>query len=224
MSEAEPSPPRHAGPAPQVVHRASLEECFACTDLKWRLGAVPETALVRGVFLSMLDRQATALGPEVEEEYTSYFRVQGFSAFRMYPVRDYLTRLVVLAQIRWGASEIPKGLRALQSAAFDTWRGTLVGRTALELFEPSLVGCLKFCERTYQSGVSGNYADFAVLEVRSDHITTRFRNEYVYIEHAMVGALELVARFCGERVAFETKLDDPFTGNVTIHRLGRLDG
>lgn len=223
MSEVEMSTSPTAGAAPKV-HRASLEECFANTDLKWRLGAVPESALVRGVFLSMLDRQAAALGRDVQEEYASYFRVQGFSAFRMYPVRDYLTRLVVLSQIRWGAEDIHKGLRALQSAAFDTWRNTLVGRNALELFEPSLVGCLRFCERTYQSGVSGNYADFNVVDATTERITTRFRNEYVYIEHAMVGALELVARFCGERVAFETRLDDPFSGEVTIRRLGRLDG
>lgn len=208
-------------PRAPSVHGASLEECFTTTDLKWRLGVIPDTALVRGVFLSMLQRQAVALGRDVEDEFESYFRVQGFSPLRLYPVREYLTRLVVLAQIRWGTNGIHAGLRALQGAAFETWKGTMVGRALVDLFEPTLLGCLRACERGYQGGASGNYADFAVLETNREDITVRFRNEYVYIEHAMVGAIERVARFCGERVALEVQLDEPFTGNVVIHRLGR---
>jgi hypothetical protein len=44
----------------------------------------------------------------------------------------------------------------------------------------------------------------------------RFENEYVYIESAMVGALEGVARFCGLRAEFDVALRDPFSGTVEM--------
>jgi len=193
-----------------------MEECFAHTDLEWRLRAIPGSALVRGIYMGMLDRVAGELGHSTQREYRSFFRVSSFSPFRLYPARDYVTRLVVLAQVHWGAAAAYEGIRKIQASAYDTWTSTLVGRTALALFEPSFLGCLRFCEKAYQSGASGNYASFVVERVEDGLITTRFTKEYVYIEHAMVGALEGVAKICGERATFECQLDDPFSGRVLI--------
>lgn len=198
---------------------ASLEECFAHTDLEWRLGAIPSWATVRGVYMAMLDRQAADLGPTTHEEYRAFFRVGSFSPLRQYPARDYVTRLAVLAQIHWGGPAIYQGIRRIQARAFDTWTSTVVGRAALALFEPTFLGCLRFCERAYETGVPGNYARFTVESADDRLIVTRFDNEYVYIEHAMVGALEGVAKICGEQATFEAELDGAFDGRVLVRRL-----
>jgi uncharacterized protein (TIGR02265 family) len=198
-------------------HRASLSACFAATDLEWRLRQIPDTAMCRGAYFNMLDARAGVLGSATQHEYRRFFRIHRYTPFRMYPVSDYLTRLVVLAQIEWGAPGIYRGLRIIQSSAFETWSATIVGRAAVRLFEPTLAGMLRGIERAFASRMVVDYASFSVEEVRPERIVTRFTNEYNYIEHAMVGALEGVARLCGVQVEAEVDLDGPFDGRVILH-------
>lgn len=165
----------------------------------------------------MLDDRAGRLGHATQAEYRRFFRIYRFTPFRMYPVRDYLTRLAILAQIEWGPARIYDGIRLIQSSAFEAWSSTIVGQAAVRLFDPSLLGMLRGIERAFASRMMINYSDFFIDEVRADRIVTRFANEYVYIEHAMVGALEGVARLCNAEVDFETELETPFDGRVVIH-------
>ncbi len=165
----------------------------------------------------MLDDRAGELGAATQSEYRRFFRIHRFTPFRMYPVRDYLTRLALLAQIHWGPARIYDGIRLVQSSAFEAWSSTIVGRAAVRLFEPSLLGMLRGIERAFASRMMINYSEFFVDEVHDDRIVTRFVNEYVYIEHAMVGALEGVARLCGSEVDIETELETPFEGRVVLH-------
>jgi hypothetical protein len=45
---------------------------------------------------------------------------------------------------------------------------------------------------------------------------TRWRNEYNYIEHAMVGALWGIARVCNVGLQLEVKMYDPFNGDLAF--------
>jgi uncharacterized protein (TIGR02265 family) len=198
------------------VHRASLEACFAVTDLEQRLRDIPRDATCRGVFFNMLDDRAAALGRAVAAEYRDFFRVPRLLAFRMYPVRDYLTRLVVLSQIGYGPDRIHAGLRELQNGAFDAWAGTMLGRAALAVVNPSLPTLLRVLERAYASQTVVSYARFTVQSVAETEIVTAFEREYVYIEHAMVGALEAVMRACGRSGTAVPDLDGPYDGRVRL--------
>ena len=190
--------------------RASLAEVYAHTDFEWRLAQIPDDALCRG------DEHAAALSPETQAEYRRFFRIYRFVPFRMYPVRDYLTRMAILAQIHWGGPGIYAGIRTLQSQAFDAWSSTLLGRAALAVIEPTLPGMLRMIERAYASHTMTSYAGFELRSATDHEIVVYFRNEYNPIEHAMVGALEGVLQLCKVKGDVTAELEGPFDGIVRI--------
>ena len=204
---------------PQRIAEASIEECNASTDLEWRLAQIPSDACCRGAFFNMLDDRAGTLGAATQAEYRRFFRIHKFSAFRMYGVPDYLTRLLVLSQIHYGADAIYPGLRELQSGAFDAWGQTLLGRAAVAVVDPSLPGMLRMLERAYASETVVTHSRFKLVSVSTAEIVTRFESEHNYIEHSMVGALEGVAKVCGTRVDVTAELSGPFDGIVRIRLL-----
>lgn len=195
-----------------------VARCYAHTDLEWRLANVPADATCRGAFFNMLDDRARSLGALVHDEYSAVFRITRFVPFKMISVADYLTRVVVLAAISAGDEHVYAGVRELQRSAFDAWASTLLGRAALAVVDPTLPGILRMLERTYASRTVVSHTRFEILSVRPDAIETRFTDEFVYIEHAMVGALEGVAGICGEKVRVEAELESPFRGIVRVHR------
>ena len=173
--------------------------------------------MCRGAFFNMLEDRARVLGPEVVAEYLDFFKVARLQAWRMYPLRDYLTRLVVLSQIRFGADGIHAGLRELQSGAFDAWGATMLGRAALRVADPTLEGILRLLERAYASHTVVTHTTFKIEHISPDEVVTRFENEYVYIEHAMAGALEGVMRVCGyDEGRVVAELETPYVGRVRL--------
>ncbi|MBN8613533.1 MAG: DUF2378 family protein [Deltaproteobacteria bacterium] len=195
---------------------ASLEACEQATDLTWRLSQIPPEATCRGAFFNMLDDRAGALSLETQAEYRRFFRIHRYASFRMFPLSDYLTRLVVLAQIHYGKDAIYSGVRRLQSGAFDAWADTLLGKAALAVVDPSLGSMLRMLERAYASRTVVSNARFRVVSETATEIVTEIDEEYVYIEHAMVGAIEGVARVCGVDVTVRAELSGPFDGILRI--------
>lgn len=208
--------PRDAAWPGRSAAAPSLDACYAHTDLAWRLRQIPDTAGSRGVFLNMLDAQAGRLGSATQREYREFFRIHKFSPFRLYPTRDFLTRLVVLAQMHWGAEHIFDGVRALQSSAFDAYSSTIVGKAILALVQPRLDTMLQFIAFNWRAHAPANYSEVELLDATRGEYRMRFKSEYVYIEHAMEGALEGLARVCSTPVTIETNLDSPFDGVVTL--------
>lgn len=194
----------------------NLAACERHTDLAWRLTQIPPDATCRGAFFNMLDDRAGTLGAATQEEYRRFFRIHRFSSFRMYPVSDYLTRLVVLAQIHFGAEAIYPGIRELQSGAFDAWAETLLGKAALAVVDPSLGSMFRMLERAYASKTVVSHARLEVTSESSREIVVEVRSEFVYIEHAMVGAAEGIARVCHVPVEVTAELSTPFDGVVRM--------
>ncbi len=197
-------------------NEASLRACFEHSDLEWRLSQIPSTAMCRGAFFNMLEDRAGSLSPDVRAAYREFFGVTRFVPFRMYPVSDYLTRIAIVCQLYWGAADLYEGMRTIQASAFDAWARTLLGRAALAVIDPGLESMLRMIERAYASRTLNTHADFHVLSVSDTQIVTRFDNEYLPIEHAMVGALEAVLSLCRRRGSVVAELDGPFNGFVRI--------
>lgn len=202
----------------------SLSECFAHTDLEWRLAQIPPDAAVRGVFFTMLDRSAASFGSETHAAYREFFRTWDFSAIRFYPVRDYVTRLVLLAQMRYGAEHIARGLFEIQSGAYAAWRSTLMGKAMFQLLRGNLLGALQTTERAYAAHVVTSYSTLRVSQPSPARIRVRFETEYVYIAEAMAGALVGMASVLGHETEAQTELESPFTGTVTLILPGGLEG
>lgn len=198
------------------MNEASLRECFAHSDLEWRLSQIPATAMCRGAFFNMLDERAALLSHDTHAAYRAFFRVTRFVPFRMYPISDYLTRMAIVCQVHWGAPEVYTRMRTIQASAFDAWARTLLGRAALAVIDPSLRSVLRMIERAYASHTVNTYADFHVVSVSESEVVTRFENEYVPIEHAMVGAIEAVLALCRTNGVVRAELEGPFDGTIRI--------
>lgn len=192
-----------------------LKRALRKTDLSWRLEQLPKEAAVRGAFFNMLDERAREVSPELQASYRRYFKTYEFSTLRFYSCKDYLLRLVVLAN---AAFDDPyRGIRVFQAAAFPAWRRTLIGRSWFALFGSDFRGVLRQMCSTFTS--VANYCSAELVE-NSEPLVVRFRRQYVYIEHAMLGAIEGVARACDQPVRLSVQLVDPFNGDVIVQRPG----
>lgn len=198
-------------------HRAALDVCFAHTDLEKRLVRIPATAACRGGFFNMLDDRAGTMGAATQREYRSFFQLYRFVGFKFYPLRDYLTRIVVLSQIHYGGPGVYAGLAEIQSAAFTAWRSTLLGRATIAIARPTLIDMLRTVRLAWSGNQLVNYSRFDFSQLGPTHIVTHFVNEFNYIQYAMKGGLQGTADVCGTAVRFEVDLRDDFNGDIHIH-------
>src|SRR5258706_6815629 len=148
-----------------------MTECYLHTDLEWRLAQIPDDAACRGVFFNMLDQRASEFGPDIQSEYRRFFKLYSFSGLRLYSVKDYLTRIVKLAEMRFGAANIYHGIFEIQAAAFPTWRRTLVGRAAFGIIGSEFATVMRIATRNTQK--SWNYGSYDFFEDRPGHFVTR---------------------------------------------------
>jgi uncharacterized protein (TIGR02265 family) len=205
---------------PESVTVGGLEVCFAHTDLAWRLTQIPDHYAVRGVFMNMLDERAEEFGPDVQAAYRRFFGTFQFAGIRLYPVKDYLTRLVKLAAIRFGGPGIHQGLFEIQAAAFPAWRRSLPGRMTFAVLGSNLDAILKVTNRAMSGAI--NHGTCQIAKLGPDRYVASFRDQPNYVEHSMAGALAGVARACGLDVAVETEMLDAFNGDVRLTVRGTL--
>jgi uncharacterized protein (TIGR02265 family) len=191
-----------------------MKECFAHTDLEWRLAQIPNHAAGRGLFSNMLDDLAGNLSAETQRRYREFFQTYRFSSFKYYPIKDYLTRMVKLSEIHFGAENIYRGIYEVQAHAYPTWRETLLGTAAFAILGNDFDRVLRMVCRQIPKAV--NYAQMRVLSHQNGLYVIEFQNEYVYIEHAMAGGLIGLGKICDVEVKLEVKLRDPFNGIVEL--------
>ena len=192
----------------------SMRECYENTDLLWRLQQILPEAACRGVFFNMLDERARELGPTTQKNYRAFFTTYKFSAFRLYPVKDYLTRMVKLSQIHFGGPNIYRGIYEIQAQAYPSWRRTLLGAASFAVLGNDFDRILRLVILQMPRVV--NYMTATMTSPTPLTYDVTFKTEYVYIEHAMAGALDGLARSCGMTPKISVHLDGPFDGTVHI--------
>ena len=193
-----------------------IRECFAHTDLEWRLTQIPDWAACRGVFLNTLDDRAGALSAATQRAYREFFQLYRFSPMTFHPVRDYLTRIACLSQIHFGSPNIYEGIYEIHGATYTTWKQTLIGRAVFALLGTNVEAVYRALQRGYAGSHFINYASMQVERLRSDQLVLKFGSEYVYIEYAMKGATMSAARACGVPVKLDVDLHDPFNGDIFV--------
>src|SRR5579859_1592142 len=189
-----------------------IKEIYQHTDLEWRLTQIPDSAACRGVYFNMLDERAAAFGPEIQRQYRDLFKLVSFNAIRLYPIKDYLTRMVTLAAIKFGPPNVHRGLFEIQEAAWPSWRKTLVGRATFAVLGSDFDAVLRVMGGAVSKSL--NHGSCKISSTTPGNYLARFTEQYVYIEHAMAGALTGVARACGVNVTLDVQLRDPFNGDV----------
>jgi uncharacterized protein (TIGR02265 family) len=181
-------------------------------DIADRLEAVPPSARVRGLYLKSLENVVQRAGKA--ELYERYFAGERWSPVRMYPLRDYMTRLAMAGASLKGVESVHAGMHDVWRTNATTFATSLLGRAMLRLLSNDPVRLteqgLAARRQTYQ------YGHWSIVRHESHSIEMVYREEYIWIESAIAGGAVGAFESCGIQARFETKLINRFDGSTLI--------
>lgn len=181
-------------------------------DIGERLEAVPPSARVRGLYLKSFDGLLQRAGKS--ELYDKFFAGERWSAVRMYPLRDYMTRLAVAGASLRGVERVHEGMHDVWRTNATTFAASLLGRTMLRLLSNDPVRLteqgLAARRQTYQ------YGHWSIVHHGPRRIEMVYREEYIWIESAIAGGAVGAFEACGIKAQLETKLINRFDGSTLI--------
>ncbi|MDF3066679.1 MAG: hypothetical protein K0R38_2280 [Polyangiaceae bacterium] len=181
-------------------------------DIADRLEAVPPSARVRGLYLKSLENVVQRAGKA--ELYQRHFASERWSPVRMYPLRDYMTRLAMAGASLKGVEHVHAGMHDVWRTNATTFATSLLGRAMLRLLSNDPVRLteqgLAARRQTYQ------YGHWSIVRHGSHSIEMVYREEYIWIESAIAGGAVGAFEACGIRAQIETKLINRFDGSTLI--------
>ncbi len=190
----------------------ALELVAPHCDILDRLPLVPPSAQVRGVFfgatLSVL-RNAGKL-----DQYLEYFPSDKFSVARMFPLRDYMTRLAVGGACLRSPEEVHLGMQDICRAHSVEFSKSLLGRILVRVLSRDPV-------RLTEQGLAARrqtctYGHWSIKRLAERCIEMTYQEEYVWIESAIAGGAIGTFESCGIEAQVETTLDGRFDGATRI--------
>lgn len=200
-----------------VLQRSAIDRAIEFLsphcDIAERLPVVPPSARVRGTFLKQIETQVERHGKA--DFYGRFFRDDTWSAFRPYPLRDYMVRLAVAGAALRGPEHVHAGMHEVWRTNATTFASSLLGRTMLRLLSHDPV-------RLTEQGLAARrqtylYGHWKVVYHSPRSIEMVYREEYVWIESAIAGGAVGAFESCGITVNLETKLIDRFNGSTLIN-------
>jgi uncharacterized protein (TIGR02265 family) len=193
-------------------HSRAIELLAPYCDIADRLEAVPPSARVRGLYLKSLENIVQRAGKA--ELFERYFGGERWSAVRMYPLRDYMTRLAMAGASLKGVERVHEGMHDVWRTNATTFANSLLGRAMLRLLSNDPVRLteqgLAARRQTYQ------YGHWAIVRHGTHSIEMVYREEYIWIESAIAGGAVGAFESCGIQAKFETKLINRFDGSTLI--------
>ncbi len=190
----------------------ALELLAPHCDIVERLEAVPPSARVRGLYLNSLETLVQRAGRS--ELYERYFRGERWSPVRMYPLRDYMTRLAIAGASLRGVENVHAGMHDVWRTNATTFASSLLGRAMLRLLSNDPVRLteqgLAARRQTYQ------YGHWSIAHHGPRRIEMVYREEYIWIESAIAGGAVGAFEGCGIKANLETKLINRFDGSTLI--------
>jgi uncharacterized protein (TIGR02265 family) len=181
-------------------------------DIADRLEAVPPSARVRGLYLKSLEGVVQRAGKS--DLYQRHFAGERWSPVRMYPLRDYMTRLAMAGASLRGVENVHAGMHDIWRTNATTFATSLLGRAMLRLLSNDPVRLteqgLAARRQTYQ------YGHWSIVRHGTHSIEMVYREEYIWIESAIAGGAVGAFESCGIQARFETKLINRFDGSTLI--------
>lgn len=179
--------------------------------LEERIKRIPSTAMVRGVFFNLVDRELRRRGLAASPAW----RVESEAPRRMhalYPAPDLLRALALGGALidpdpKQGVREI-----FLHAAPFvgDTW----FGRAFRSVFSPDPVQALRWLERSHD--YMCNYGRWRVEERGPGRATLHMFDEYCWIDSLHLGGCEGLLRACGVTGTVTATMDGMFNGRLEV--------
>ncbi|MBK8252332.1 MAG: DUF2378 family protein [Polyangiaceae bacterium] len=196
-----------------MLYRQRVVELLAphC-DIVARLKAVPVSARVRGIYFRALLDELSRRG--LRAAYETVIHETDRSAFMLYPTSDYLVWLAFAGSLVASPAEVHRGMHELHRGHSVYFGQSLLGRSLLRLISRDPVRQLHQAIQSKRAVT--NYGRWYMLDEGPNHATIRLEDEYVWIESALLGGALGGLEACGIRPTCETKLRDPYNGDLAF--------
>jgi len=181
-------------------------------DIAARLGAVPPSASVRGIFFRNLETQVERAGKL--EEYRAYFPEDRRSFIPYYPLTEYLLRLACAGAVLESPERVHDGMFRIARSYSTTFAESLLGRTMIRLLSRDPV-------RLSEQGIAAkrqthNYGHWELVRHGPGTIEMRYEDEYQWIESVMAGAAQGTFEACGIAAKLETVMRSAYSGSTFV--------
>ena len=183
----------------------------AMLSLKCRLGAIPDSASVRGVFFNQL---RDALHRELPIDDVSLEALIGASkrSHKLYSARD-LAKAYAVAGALVDADPL-EGMRRLSRGMASFFSTTWYGRAFQRLLRPDPFDAIHWV--AFSRDYISNFGHLRVERRGPTHALIHFYDEYCWIEACQRGGCEGMLEACGVDGTVTAELDAPFRGRLDV--------
>jgi len=194
------------------VNGEALELVRGHCDIEARLAAIPPSARQRGLTFGALRDAVRRAG--AEQRYDELFDRPRFQALKTYPLAEYMLHLAVIGALVRSPSEVLEGIREANRNFARAYADTLLGRTVIRLLSNNPV---KLSEQGLAMRRNTSlYGHWELVHHGPREIEMIYRDEYMWIEHAVAGAAQGTFEACGMTPTLETRLIDRYNGSTLI--------
>jgi uncharacterized protein (TIGR02265 family) len=181
-------------------------------DIVERIGLVPPSAQVRGLWLNAIERQVERRGSLAV--YREYFPDDHYSTLGFYPLADVLVRLACSGAIVASPERVHEGMSAIMRGNAEAFVDTLLGRVMLRVLSRDPV-------KLFEQGIAARrqsftYGRWELRRLGDREIEVAHHDEYIWIESALAGAAAGTFAACNLNGEFTTKLVDRFNGSIFV--------
>ncbi len=193
-----------------ALFEAAQEHC----DIAERLESVKAEQAVRGVWFSMLRDEVARRGGGRGEQFDREFGPHDFVTFKMYPVAEYLKRLVVAGALVASPEKVHEGMLDLHRTSVRYFAQSLLGRAIVSLVRPTPLGLYRQISRGRMH--IATYGKWIIEPAGDRELKIRIVDEPVYIESAQLGGVLSTLDVCGVEGSATVEMHDRFEGTATV--------
>ncbi|MGZ3420440.1 MAG: TIGR02265 family protein [Polyangiales bacterium] len=191
---------------------AIFEAAAAHCDIGERLEVVRDDQRVRGVWFAMLRDEMFRRG--LHGAFERDVGLHESVTFKMYPVADYLRRLVCAGALVASPENVHDGMRELHRSSVRYFARSVLGRAIVSLVRPTPLQFLKQVERS--RSLMATFGEQRVTALGERSIRVHHVDDPVYIESAQVGGLLSTLEVCGFEAHVQVDMRSPFDGILTV--------
>jgi uncharacterized protein (TIGR02265 family) len=176
-------------------------------DFAERLAAIPDSSMVRGMFLQLL---VDAIGPT---QMAKRPVVRRYSAFKNYSLREYVELLRFATEIS-RSKPAAESVRRLGWRVYPTYAKTITGTAIFAVAGHDFRRIIELSPTAYQVGLEP--AEVHVRTLQPQYALVELRNMYNVPDFHQVGVWEGAMQTCGVEGHIKTEVIDFGSTNFEI--------
>jgi uncharacterized protein (TIGR02265 family) len=176
-------------------------------DFSARVAAIPEGAVIRGMFLTVLWDALTL-------ELNGKLRARRYVAFKNYPMREYV-ELLGFATEQARSNRPADYMRRLGRLIYPNYVKTISGSAIFAVAGHDFGRVIEASPTAYKVGLSP--ASIVVRRIERNHAQVELRNVYNLPEFHQVGIWEGAMKVCGVSGTIKTRVIDFGAADFDVH-------